>query len=418
MPATRNTAPAISSIGPRAVWRGPRAAAFFFIADSFEANPAGRGGGAREPGGRDAGIRRIGVAAAERPRETDVELERARLQVGVEPVLHELLRLRREHRQVVAEPRLVADDGEVVGVGRGLARPRLLVGDARQLTDRRQRIGDLAHRVDQRLVVRGDREIAVRLPLAQVGVEAAALEDRQMHGRSDARDRAARGQQVRQPDRIEADEGDEIHVRIEHRLGDGDVLARGFDAPARRHDLGPPRHEVERNGRGQRAVRHARGVPRDDRLASFRSRTDQRGDLVPRDRDGIVVLRELGANGRERGLGLLHLDPRVEPCREALRREAHDVLALRDRGARDLALREEPLQIEIGAGDAGGEQHTRRFGLRRRGLRARQRRLERRAVLVPEIELVGEVERQRGCRYSSCPRTAAGRCNAPSSAGR
>ncbi len=143
---------------------------------------------------------------------------------------------------------------------------------------------------------------------------------------------------------------------------------------------------------GSRAVRHARGLPRDDRIASRRPRTDQRGDLVPRDRDGIVVLRELGANGGERGLGLLHLDPRVEPRREALRREAHDVFALRDRGLRDFALREEPLQVEIGAGDAGGEQHARRFGLRRRGLRARQRRLERRAVLVPEVELVGEVE--------------------------
>ena len=70
---------------------------------------------------------------------------------------------------------------------------------------------------------------------------------------------------------------------------------------------------------------------------------------------GVVVLRELGAHGRERGFGLPHLDLGVESGGEALRRDAHDIFALRDRGARDLALREEPLQVEIGAGDAGRE---------------------------------------------------------------
>ncbi len=96
------------------------------MADSFarRASRFSGCGGARRGGEVDR--RGVDVAAAQRAREIDVELERARPQIGVEAILDELLRLRREHGQVVAEPRLVADDGEVVGVGRRLAGARLL----------------------------------------------------------------------------------------------------------------------------------------------------------------------------------------------------------------------------------------------------------------------------------------------------
>ena len=116
--------------------------------------------------------------------------------------------------------------------------------------------------------------------------------------------------------------------------------------------------------------------------------------LIARDADRVVVLRELGAHGPQRGFGLAHLDFRVEPRGEALVGDAHDLLALDDRGARDLALREETLQVEVRARNARREREAHRLLFRGGGLRLRQRGTQRGAVLVPEVDLEAGIERE------------------------
>ncbi len=169
----------------------------------------------------------------------------------------------------------------------------------------------------------------------------------------DAADAARRLEQLRESDRRESGERGEIDVGIEHRLRDLDVAARGLDAPARRDDLGPASDEVERDRVRQRSRRRMRRRARHDGVAALRAGAGERGELMPHDRDRVVVLRELGPYRRERRLRLLHLDLGVEAGGEAVRGDPHHFLALRDRGPRNLALREQALQIEIGARDIG-----------------------------------------------------------------
>ena len=119
--------------------------------------------------------------------------------------------------------------------------------------------------------------------------------------------------------------------------------------------------------------------------------------------DRVFVLRELGTHGGERGVRLSHFDPGVEAGSEALAGDADDVLALRECRQRNVALREQALQVEIRACDARRQCDACGLGVGRGALRLRQRAAQRRTVLVPEIELEAEVER---CPRVGLPRAA------------
>src|SRR5205823_6398649 len=108
-----------------------------------------------------------GVTAAERAHQVDAESEAARAQLRAQPLRLDHLILAREHAQVVVEAGAIALAREIVGALRGLERNLLLGGLALERPPVRDHVGDLAHRIEQRLVVLADRLVELRLLRAQ-----------------------------------------------------------------------------------------------------------------------------------------------------------------------------------------------------------------------------------------------------------
>ena len=85
--------------------------------------------------------------------------------------------------------------------------------------------------------------------------------------------------------------------------------------------------------------------------------------------DLLVERFDLLARLGQRALALAQLDGGVEPGLHALADQAEQLVALRQRAQRDLALLEQAGELQIGAGDVARQQHAR--GLRRRPPAAR-----------------------------------------------
>jgi hypothetical protein len=66
-------------------------------------------------------------------------------------------------------------------------------------------VGHLAQGLGQGAVIGGHGAVAIGLGAAQAGAQAAALEDRQAHGRADAADVRAAGEQLVEMQRLHAD---------------------------------------------------------------------------------------------------------------------------------------------------------------------------------------------------------------------
>ena len=142
----------------------------------------------------------------------------------------------------------------------------------------------------------------------------------------------------------------------------------------------------------------------------------ERGELVARERDLLLDLRDALARRRDRCLGLLQLDLGVEARSEALPREVEDRLALVERRPREVELVEGVAELRVSVCDGGGEQQPRRKGVHLGGARLAERGVVRGAVLAPEVDLVAELERELALRVPARRRSGAGKCRWPSSA--
>src|SRR5262249_35899069 len=160
-------------------------------------------------------------------------------------------------------------------------------------------------------------EIVVGVPRAQVAAQAPAVEYRQQQRGAGLRNPAVGGQQLAVAHRLQADERSEVDVGVELRLGRIDVASRGLDPPALRDDVGAPAEQV-RGERRRKRYRAGLGARARDREAAVRTLAHERGELVARECDVFLELRDALARRGDRSLGLLQLDPGVEARSESL----------------------------------------------------------------------------------------------------
>ncbi len=173
-------------------------------------------------------------------------------QIRLQTLLLEQRRLGGEHLQIAADAGAVARERELVGLPCG--RERTVELDALRI-DRpqgRQLIHHFAQGIDQRLVVLLERKVVVGVLRGKIAAKAPAVEEGQPQCRAECRNFAAPSQELGEGDALHADERGEIDAGVELPLGRLDVAARGLDAPALRHHVGPPAEEVRRQRRRQR----------------------------------------------------------------------------------------------------------------------------------------------------------------------
>ena len=233
---------------------------------------AGVAGGRRAAA---AGARPADVAAAQRVGQVGVELVGANAQVGVEPRLGQHAGLRDQHGQVVAHASLVAVDGQFIGRLDGFARLALLGPFLFQQAQAVERVGDLVHGVEHGLVVVGHGQVGVGAAAGQVGVQLAAMEDRQGDGRTETGGAGGGAEQVAGADRLEAGKGHEVDVGVELGAGAVDLVPGGLGAPARGDHVGTVAQQVQRHAGGHAAGGRGQGGF-DERLAALRAGAGQR----------------------------------------------------------------------------------------------------------------------------------------------
>jgi hypothetical protein len=168
------------------------------------------------------------------------------------------------------------------------------------------------HRVDDAAVVAGDRRVEVGGAAREVGAQPPRIEDRQADRRADAVLRAARLQQPVEAEGRQADEGDEVDVRIELRLRGGDVAGRRLDAPARGDDVGATAEQVGGTMLGQRARRAPRRAAAPARRRRRAARRRARRGHGRRQRDLLVDGFDLRPRLRQRAFAEVELGGGVE----------------------------------------------------------------------------------------------------------
>ncbi len=332
-------------------------------------------------------------AAAERTRQRDLGVERARGEVDGEPALRQHRGLGGQHVEVVAEARAVALHGDVVGALGGRLRGALLGLLARDRLDAGDLVGGVAHGIDHGGVVALDRGIEVGRLAAQVGAQLAALEDRQVDRRAHAPLLAARLQELAEAQALEADEGREVDVGIEQGLGIGHVAGGGLDAPARGRDVGSAAQQVGRDVR----LQHDRLDARDQRRLEGVARAGLAHERVERvlgDRDLLVERLDLLARLGQAAFALAQFEPGVEAGRDAVAHQLQGFVALCQRALRHRELVIEARPLEVAARHVAREQHAGRVGIGGGGIGGADRGIERGAVLAEEVELPARAELQ------------------------
>lgn len=323
-----------------------------------------------------------------------LRVQRAGAEVGGRAALAEHAGFGIEHRKVGGETGLVALHRHVVGLfGRQLRLGLLglLPRDGLQAADL---VGHVANGGDDGAVVGFDGGVQVSRLAAQVGAQAAGVEQRQADGGAHAVLLAAGLEQPVQADAGQAGKGDEVDVGIELCRRAGHVLRGGVDAPARGRNVGTPAQQVGGHRGGQRHGLHrlqAR-AQRGQRVRRLRAECGQR---VARQRDLLVQRLDLLARFGQRAFALAQLETGVEPGLHALADERQDLIALRQRTGRDLALFDQPRQRHVAARDRTGEQLARGQHLGLRGTLAAQRGLQRSLVATEEVELPRRIGLQR-----------------------
>ena len=323
-----------------------------------------------------------------------MRVQRACLQVHRRVALVEHAVFGHQHHQVGAQAGLVALGGQVVrgfGGGLGLGLLGLLAGHRAHRADL---VGGLVHGFDDGGVVGLHGGVELGRLRAQVGAQAAGVEDRQVDGGADAVLFTARAQQPVEAHRRQADEGTEVEVGIERGLGRLRIAAGRFDAPTRGRDVGAPAQQIRRQrgrqgGQLHRAQRRTQAVERVGRLAG------QRRQRVARPRHLLVDLLDLQARFGQRAFTLAQLHAGVQAALHALADDLQRLVALLQRALVDFALGLQATQLHIAAHDTGGQHHAGGLGLGlRRALRAQGRR-QRGAVQTEEVEFQNRADLRR-----------------------
>ena len=190
-------------------------------------------------------------SAAQRAHELDLERELARAQVGVEALLREQRGLGAQHLQVVADAFAITQERKVIGFLCRCLRLDLLPALLIDAPKGRELIDDIADRVGKRLVVLLDRDVVIRVLAGKVRAQPSRIEDRQARRGTETHHPTGGGKKSGAAEALQADEGYQIDIGIELRLGRGDVLLRGFDAGAARDEIGPATEQFRRQCRRQ-----------------------------------------------------------------------------------------------------------------------------------------------------------------------
>ena len=253
-------------------------------------------------------------------------------------------------------------------------------------------IGDVLQGAGDRGVVVGHCLLIARHRSAQLALQAAGSEDRQRDGRPDGAEiRAAVVEHV-QPERIDADEGGEIHIGVELRLLLVDAVQLRFGLQARRNHIGTASEQVggELAGQAEWTVELDRRAR--DRQAAIRTCAEQRGQAVALQADLFVEREQLGLGAGQARLGLAQRALGFEAVGEALVEERDGPRTHLHRRRERVARGEQARQFRIVAGDGGGKAQPSLGEFGATGFDLRRCRRQTRAVLAPEIEFPVEIE--------------------------
>ncbi len=173
-----------------------------------------------------------------------------------------------------------------------------------------------------------------------------------------------------------------------------DALGRGLGAQARRDDIRPAADEI----RGQRRwqAEGAREVDaRGARSSMPRSGPAPMSAAMPvlLQQDLLFDRQHFGVAAGAARIRLAHAAAGFEAIVEALREQRCRLGAQFLRRFRGVERGVQPRELGVAGSDASRQDQARLVRIRARGHRLRSCRRERRAILAPEVELPGEIQR-------------------------
>ena len=155
-----------------------------------------------------------------------------------------------QHIQVIAQPGLVALQGDGVGGfrrGLGSTLLHLLAAHGLAGTDA---VGHLMHGLQHLAVVALNRRVQLGGFATQLGTQAPTIKQRQANGRAHAPLLAVALEEFVKADAVEPGKGHHIDVGVELCLGGIHIFQRGFHTPACGSDVGAAAQQIQRHGLG------------------------------------------------------------------------------------------------------------------------------------------------------------------------
>src|SRR5581483_1968404 len=172
-----------------------------------------------------------------------------------------------------------------------------------------------------------------------------------------------------------------------------DALARRLGAQPRRNDVGTPAEQLRRDIGRQRKRASKVDARCNDLQAAVGPGADECRDAIALQAELLGERDDIGFGRRAARLRRAHAGERLEPILVALAEEFSGLGAHVARRRRGIERGVQPRELGICGGDRCGERDARLRFVGARGVRFRSGGGKRRAVLAPEVELPGEVER-------------------------
>src|SRR6202042_1992538 len=146
------------------------------------------------------------------------------------------------------------------------------------------------------------------------------VEDGQGNRWSDASQTGAGLEEIVDAERLEAGEADQVHARVEARLGLIDAPGSGFGTGPRRDDIGSPSEELQRQVLRQPLGSRELGGWTRDREAPIGTCTEQRRNRVRLQANALIDREEVALRCRLPRLDLAHtcqgLETEIVPLAE------------------------------------------------------------------------------------------------------
>ncbi|MNZ90891.1 hypothetical protein D3C78_1098620 [compost metagenome] len=191
---------------------------------------------------------------------------------------------------------------------------------------------------------------------------------------------------------LQADEGGQVDVGIELRLGDIDVLAGGLHPPALRHHVRTMTEQVSGEIARDAEIGGRFELRRLDAAPAVGPLADQGRQAVVTEFQGLLEGDDPRAGCSDARFGLLDVDLAVQLRGKALLGERVDALLLIEHLLFDGQLVIGRLQVDIGLDDAGRQHQTSGVLVDLGGPAAAHRGFYGRLVPAPEIQLVAAIE--------------------------